>query len=209
MVSDVVAFLLWPFIAQAFPEAKFIHFEREIDSWFTSFNYQLYRQMNVGHKLPSWLAQGLGFLLSPTTKEMNNFSKFILINVTGHGHWNPRTTIPWSLNFDIDTMSKLFCHSVYKKHNANVIANIPKDKLLLLDEIVLGWEKLCRFTGDQVPMKDGKILDWPHKNINSELTDEFFHPKSLVMSTVKSEIMHRMLIFLAIIALAVIMFKLL
>ena len=53
----------------------------------------------------------------------------------------------------------------YREHNAAVIANVPKDRLLVMDITAgEGWEKLCPFLGFAVPSEP-----FPHENSESQL----------------------------------------
>merc|ERR1739848_347325 len=42
----------------------------------------------------------------------------------------------------------------YRTHNADVLKNCPKDKLLVLDSINCGWKVICDFVGRPVPDVD-------------------------------------------------------
>lgn len=51
----------------------------------------------------------------------------------------------------------------FKRHNAEVIATVPKERLLVFD-VKEGWEPLCAFLGVEVP--DGPF---PHSNSREEM----------------------------------------
>jgi Sulfotransferase domain len=64
----------------------------------------------------------------------------------------------WDHTFEDRFSDKQFALDVFHRHNEDVKASVPADKLLVY-EIQQGWEPLCDFLGADVPEED-----FPHLN---------------------------------------------
>ena len=117
-------------LAQAYPDAKVVHTERDPEAWFRSTQATIFRDDTAGADSGPFAGM---------------FAKVIrrLFDDNMHDH-----------DHVID---------VYQRHNAQVRATIPAERLLVY-EVAQGWEPLCAFLGVPVP-------DSPMPKVNS--TEEF------------------------------------
>nr|XP_009860038.1 uncharacterized protein LOC104266153 isoform X2 [Ciona intestinalis] len=70
-----------------------------------------------------------------------------------------------------ETLSKMY----YRRHNANVMQNAPKDQLLVFN-IKDGWDPLCKFLDQPVPG-----TPFPHKNKKASLTADIMNTDSIML----------------------------
>jgi len=117
-------------LAQAYPDAKVIHTERDPEAWFKSTQATIFSDTISG---------------DPSSPFAGMFEKVIRRLFDGRMH-------------DHDHLIE-----VYNRHNAQVRATIPAERLLVY-EVVQGWDPLCAFLGVPVP-------EAPMPKVNS--TEEF------------------------------------
>nr|CAB3263095.1 uncharacterized protein LOC101242677 [Phallusia mammillata] len=142
-ITDLPASAYWDEIHKAFPESKIILMMRESeDDWIRSIDAQ-------GTELNTWTAK-LICILSPTARKVDHFLTMISVAVFGF--------VPASHIISQPRYNELQYKMKYRRHNAHVLQNAPKDKLLVYS-IKEGWEPLCKFLGKQVPN-----TEFPHRN---------------------------------------------
>jgi len=75
--------------------------------------------------------------------------------------------IVWDNTFDGRLGDRDHAIAVFEQHNAEVIANVPKDRLLVFD-VREGWQPLCTFLGQPVPTEP-----FPKTNSTAEFQSMF------------------------------------
>ena len=117
---DWPACSFWKQLKAASPEAMIVLTRRDPDAWFTSMTNTIFQALAAEHPDPHRNA------------------------------WRAQTR---KLIFE-DTFGNNFDHdhvlSVLRGHEADVIASVPADELLVFD-VADGWEPLCTFLGVPVP----------------------------------------------------------
>ncbi|XP_076823977.1 uncharacterized protein LOC143470023 [Clavelina lepadiformis] len=161
-VCDMPSLLFWEEIHRAFPDAKIILSVRENDDvWFRS----MMNQMTSNQK--NCLLR-LVFFLSPTA----------LSRLVGSGIRAAQLAYGMDRSAIFSTkQNEMYMKLCYRRHNAHVMMNAPKDKLLIYN-CKEGWGPLCEFLGVDAPS-----VPFPHKNKKGSIFDELME---------KSDIMKRM-----------------
>ena len=126
-------------LVDLYPEAKVVLVEREIESWYNSFNAAVI--------IPTW---------SPFLNFLGNFDPWIIGPVRDcHYRWIRGW---WKVNSKKDMQEK--ARDMYKEHYAQVRRIVPKERLLEY-KLGDGWEPLCEFLGKPIP-------DIPFPRINDQ-----------------------------------------
>jgi hypothetical protein len=117
-----------------YPDAKVILTMRDADKWWQSAHDTIYSasantRMRVVMRI-------MGFFL-PKLKRMSRVFDFA-------------NTVIWEKMFSGRFLDKEFAKPIFNKFNEEVIASVPKDKLLIF-EVKQGWEPLCTFLNVPVP----------------------------------------------------------
>jgi hypothetical protein len=119
---DVPTAIFWRELSEVYPAAKLILTVRDPDAWFDS------TQMTV----LSPRMQARQQVLAPLGE--------FFAKVMGRAHGGDETRIH----------DRAFMTDYFVRHNAEVIATIPKERLLVF-EVTQGWDPLCAFLGVAVP----------------------------------------------------------
>jgi len=152
-VTDVPACFFWKQISEAFPDAKIILTKRSSDKiWLESFRNQIRVLDDVYSPIR---------MLSPYNRKQHAY--FVKIYTCMMGHW-PEPTY---------TLNETLAMEAYNRHNAHVMMNAPKDRLLVFD-FKDGWEPLCKFLGYPVP-----DVPFPHKNKSGSAIAEIIQTNPL------------------------------
>jgi len=145
-VTDMPALGMWEEILRAFPDAKVILCERaDEEVWLKSFYNQMEYRDNwfffiAAHLIPFWRR-----ILTMLGKAALAYSGYAMAVYPSF----PRPKTP---------RNDLFLKNWYRRHNAHVKQNTPKDQLLLFD-LKQGWGPLCEFLDKPVP-----DIPFPHLN---------------------------------------------
>lgn len=131
-----------------YPLAKVILVEREVESWFQSFN------KNVIESFAAPLTR-LICLLDPSFVGKQGRIGAILMRE----QWGATSFQQWRNN----------ARGKYIEHNSMVKAAVPKERLLVY-RLGEGWEPLCRFLGREVPVE----VEFPRVNETEELKERVF-----------------------------------
>ncbi len=129
-------------LLEKYPDAKFVHTDRDPDSWYES---------------------AAGTIFSPTSPIIKEL-RTIFESKDRSTNWSRLRAIRFSREsvreemFRGQTMDKSSAINVYNEHNKNVKATIPSDQLLVF-RIEDGWEPLCDFLNMEVPRES-----FPHNN---------------------------------------------
>jgi hypothetical protein len=129
-------------LLEKYPDAKFVHTERDADSWYES---------------------AAGTIFAPALPMIRELRK-ALDSTDGSTNWDRLRAIRFSGQsvreelFRGQTMDKSSAINIYKEHNKNVIATIPSDRILVF-KIADGWEPLCDFLEVEIPREP-----FPHNN---------------------------------------------
>jgi hypothetical protein len=120
-------------LMRIYPDAKVLLSVRDPDRWYQSVSNTISPRSTAREGLPD------------------------MPDVHGQGHMTD--TLIWQGTFGGHIENKEHAIAVYERHNEEVKACVPSDKLLVFD-VKQGWEPLCRFLGVEVPA--GK--PFPHLN---------------------------------------------
>ena len=177
VIIDLPAHLYWKELSEVFPEAKVIFFARSEESWVKSSS----DQHELVNKLWPWYLSDFLYnnylkLVAPKTykKHLWFYEYFNLCQVDFHGFNRGGLTrnLTGLLGFHGQFyngkyhVNKFLNKMRFRRHNADVLYNCPKEKLLHLKEDTFNWETICKFTKTDVPKdaKTSKVLDFPHAN---------------------------------------------
>lgn len=146
MLGDYDALLDVPCIAfveelvAAYPDAKVLLTNRDVDAWLQSIN----STFGVAFSWPSWnwVADWDQSLAGPFV----SFSKLYMPKMFGYEREHFGTKIDY-------TSAQSPARQAYFDHYALVRKTVPKDRLLEF-RVQDGWAPLCAFTGDAVPEGD-------------------------------------------------------
>lgn len=120
-------------LAKAYPQAKVILSRRDPAKWYDSMCETILPAIEQGNK-------------DPARREWSRFINLIISEQTFARDFSRANVI-----------------AAFERHNAEVIATIPAERLLVF-EAAHGWEPLCKFLGVEIP-------DTPYPRTNSR--DEF------------------------------------
>jgi hypothetical protein len=139
-VSDIAS-LNAKSLIQAYPDAKVILVERDIEKWYTSVLPIFERATNPRYRK-------LGIKVGDLAGMGSARASFKM-----HQGWTgaptPETTVE-------------YLKSAYVRHNKYIRENVPSDQLLDF-QLTQGWEPLCQFLGKDVP-----DVPFPHVNDTAE-----------------------------------------
>uniref|UniRef100_H2ZCE0 Sulfotransferase n=1 Tax=Ciona savignyi TaxID=51511 RepID=H2ZCE0_CIOSA len=146
-VSDLPACAFWDEILKACPDSKIVFTMRESEEkWWESMKNQ---QAENSSQLVNIM------FLSPTGRRLFRYGSAIVKAVIGQ-----------DVNPTSKTLNEMLFKMAYRRHNAHVLQNAPKDQLLVFN-FKDGWDPLCQFLGVPVPK-----IPFPHKNKNASITTE-------------------------------------
>ncbi|KAK0367274.1 hypothetical protein LTR91_016357 [Friedmanniomyces endolithicus] len=140
-VTDVPAVLFWQELVAAYPDAKVVLVVREEEAWFRSCCALLDGALDpfglyvLRYTDPLWF----GRIITCASLYIEGL----------FGSTNP-------------VVAKANARAAYRKHNAEIRATVPKERLLEY-KLGSGWEPLCAFLGKEVP-------DAPFPNLNDSET---------------------------------------
>ena len=132
-----------------YPDAKIIHTVRDADSWFKSCTETVFWAIKPSFSRLFSMLIRLPF--SPTLRKRLRILKFNALMVHS--------------TFGKDLKNKEKVIDYYNKYNAEVLSNIPKEKLLVYN-VKSGWEPLCNFLNVPIPS-----TPFPRSNTK----DDFVH----------------------------------
>ncbi|GAA4139315.1 sulfotransferase family protein [Actinomadura keratinilytica] len=132
----------WRELVAAYPHAKVILTVRPPDRWYASMSRTLYRSSRPAPPTPEGLLMRLEDLLDSGLRRRRRISREVIWKGTFGGRFADRE----------------HAIEVFDRHNAEVRAQVPADRLLVFDT-AQGWEPLCAFLGVPVPDED-----FPHLN---------------------------------------------
>jgi hypothetical protein len=140
-------------IMARYPDAKVILTIRDADKWWQSANDTIYRatQDTTMRRLLNIIG-----LFVPKLRKMGKVFEFARITI-------------WEKMFRGKFEDKEFAKATFNKFNEEVLASVPKDKLLVF-EVKQGWEPLCTFLNVPVPAE-------PFPKVND--TEEFNNRRKL------------------------------
>lgn len=132
---DFPCCLFWQDILDAFPEAKVIHTTRDPDEWYDSIRATIFELI--------WGEKADEVANHPATI----MNKELMLRRT----------------FDMKMDDRAHCTEIFRRHQQDVIAAVPEEKLLVF-AVREGWDPLCNFLGMPVPDDD-----FPRTNSKEEL----------------------------------------
>jgi hypothetical protein len=131
-----------------YPSAKVILVEREVESWFASFDRNVISSFSA-------LLTRLLVILEPTFIGKQGHIGELLMR----GQWGATTFCQWRQN----------ARERYLAHNALIKKMVPKERLLMY-QLGSGWEPLCQFLGKEIPLDK----EFPRVNETEGLKDRVF-----------------------------------
>lgn len=163
MVTDYPANYFWELILEVFPDCKIIFFERETEAWYKSLLKTLNDYHQAIYVYPEFIANPLNRLLVPTHYKSDLMLRTINQLICGQVTHGKRLK---NGKFQLQEWNEFEIKKLYRRHNANVKANAPKDKILILQNNTWNWETICKFVEKPIPTnpETGKILPFPHEN---------------------------------------------
>lgn len=170
VVLDVPFYLIWKELLDAFPEAKVIFWERDIDSWFGSFKKQNEDYWKIcGNGWPDWVIDLKKYLLYPKFHAMDRKKNYMSgILLFGSGDFQE-----YNWRGQMFQMDEVMIKRLYRQHCADVKMNCPREKLLILNGPDCGWEVICNFLDKPIPENQ----PWPYMNKGGALIDALFTSK--------------------------------
>lgn len=131
-VCDTPCIAFAPELIAAYPDAKVVLVERDVDKWYAS----------AEHSIIAAIKDKVASRLSFLDRFMRNWF-IVCCDVVEH---HMRGALQLSDPKQQEALVKI----VYREHNEMVKRLVPKERLLVmrLDE---GWDPLCRFLGKEVP----------------------------------------------------------
>ncbi|KAJ9620170.1 hypothetical protein H2203_007935 [Taxawa tesnikishii (nom. ined.)] len=145
-VTDLPCNFFWRELVDAYPEAKVVLVERDIDKWYPSF---------------ADTVVGQSFMFS------SDIIIYVVEPLLGMrlGHMVRRLLLGY---FNASTEKEILANmkTVYRRHYDEIRATMPKDRLLEMD-LKDGWGPLCAFLGKEVPNES-----FPHVNEVQELKNK-------------------------------------
>lgn len=136
---DLPTASFWKEQLELYPNAKVILTSRDAEKWYHSCEDTVFR-MNPNHPVTPFgikLCYWFGIISKPFGAMLDE----ILHKRICKGNWDKANVI-----------------ACYDEHNMDVIANCPKEKLLVFD-VTQGWSPLCKFLDVPVPKEP-----FPHVN---------------------------------------------
>lgn len=192
VITDQPAFLLWAELMEAFPDAKCIFWERPLDKWWPSMERQILKVEQYTKGIPDWIRRPVYYLFLPTAYaiEFDAFAKVFWRTWCGMlpaTYW-----VDWkgTFYFKNHPLPEDEIKRCYLSHNAYFLANCPKEKRLVLDDINCGWKVICDFVGVSEP-----DIPWPHENKKGAIVSELQKPDSLLSQKLVSDLKRRLVIF--------------
>jgi Sulfotransferase domain len=139
----------WEEMAETWPDVPILLNVRDPESWYRSC-------VNSIHEAKEMAMRGEleGASESPPPPEVMEMINNLIWNGTFHGRF----------------MEKEYALDVFRRHNEDVKAKVPADRLLVY-EVGEGWEPLCEFLGVEVP-----DTPFPHLNDTASFRQMFGMP---------------------------------
>lgn len=135
---DFPCCMFWKDLREAFPDAKVLHTTRDPDEWYDSIHATIFAIL----KQP--------FPDDPEIRELSEMTTEVVLR----------------RGFDMELDDRAHCTEVFRRHEAEILASVPKDKLLVFD-VRQGWAPLCEFL--EVPVPDEKF---PRTNDRAEFREQ-------------------------------------
>ena len=142
-VADTPSVCFGPDLIKAYPEAKVILVERDIESWYKSY-YDVIIAYTF-HPLANFLAWLEPELVGPNVRNMHTIAR---------AYFRANTKEEYAAN----------AKAVYREHYREIRQVTPEERLLEFD-LKQGWEPLCEFLGRPVP-------DVPFPRTNDAMMNE-------------------------------------
>lgn len=129
-VTDVPALAFWDDLISAYPEAKVVIMERDIEKWYTSFDDAVIKIM-WGSRIGNWIADLDPWFVGPIRDVHLRWAK----------DW-------MKVNSEDEMRQK--AKEKYREHYDLVRKTVPRERVLEY-KFGSGWKPLCDFLGKDVP----------------------------------------------------------
>lgn len=128
-VADAPAVCFGPDLIEAYPKAKVILVERDIESWYESYYDAMI--VNAFHPLATFVALLEPEIALPTLANLHTIAR---------AYFHANTRQEYAAN----------ARDVYREHYRKIRETTPKERLLEFD-LKQGWAPLCEFLGKPIP----------------------------------------------------------
>jgi hypothetical protein len=130
-------------LMREYPDAKALLSVRDPDRWYESVSNTIYnvRRISTGSRFTAEIFSVVGVFVPRMKRGARMVNNLI-----------------WEGTFDGRFENRRYAIGVFDRHNANVMRNVPEDRLLVY-EVKEGWGPLCDFLDAEVPDKP-----FPHLN---------------------------------------------
>jgi hypothetical protein len=130
-------------LMREYPDAKVLLSVRDPDRWYESVSNTIYnvRRMSTNSRFTAAIFSVVGVFVPRMKRGARMVNNLI-----------------WEGIFDGRFENRRYAIGVFDRHNANVMRNVPEDRLLVY-EVKKGWGPLCDFLDAEVPDKP-----FPHLN---------------------------------------------
>ncbi|KAG9758079.1 hypothetical protein KCU73_g4083, partial [Aureobasidium melanogenum] len=146
-VTDSPINAFGPELITAYPHAKVVLVEREVESWYKSF------EKNVISSFAAPMTRILVKLDPGFIGKQGRIGEFLM-----HGYWQASSFDDW----------KRKARQGYLEHNDLIKKLVPKERLLVY-KLGSGWAPLCEFLGKEIPE-----VEFPRVNETEELQERVF-----------------------------------
>jgi hypothetical protein len=147
-VTDSPSNAFAPDLITAYPTAKVVLVERDVEPWFASFD------KNVIGSFAAPLTRLMVFLDPGFIGKQGRIGQLLM-----RGQWCAESFGEWRAN----------AREKYLEHNTTIKKMVPSERLLVY-KLGSGWEPLCRFLGKDVP----RGVEFPRVNETEELKERVF-----------------------------------
>lgn len=155
--TDQPAAILCEDLMGAYPDAKVVLVERDVEKWYKSFNDTVVK--GTFHPLIP-LARKIDTIFMSRVCDLQDILFRYYFDVP-----EPIDT-PWLTNdLECRRMVRENARAMYRRHNAMIKRVVPKEKLLIF-RWEDGWEPLCKHLGKPVPG-----IPFPHVNETQAVTE--------------------------------------
>merc|ERR1719220_51401 len=152
-------YVFWKEFLEVFPEAKVVHYPREVEAWQRSSQVQLKELIKV-KRFPDEISYFFMRFFAPETYRCHLWQDRCNKLIIGQEVDGFYTLKNGRMQAD-----QLLNGVRYRTHNADVELNCPKEKILVLSKTTFNWETICAFVGKPIPTDDqGQPIDFPHVN---------------------------------------------
>ena len=185
VVLDMPVHVFWKELSEAFPEAKVVFYARDEEGWTRSAERQ-HEIMNNMFWVPDEIKNLFLRIFAPESYLCHlHFVRFCRLCVAGEEAFSGFR----SMFRGPHVFNKFLAQQRFRRHNADVLQNCPKDRLLHLTDETFSWETFCDFVGVEMPRDaEGKVKEFPHANKKGQFIEDYGSAESPQNELLKREL---------------------